>query len=196
MTAMIAVASLVVIAAACGLAAYHHQQRDATAVASGNAVVSGLSTLLGSQAFSPALSLTVKPPAVASVPVYPLKLTAKDRADCPPAAAACVDLAEHITWLQAGGKVSYGPVRMEPGPPGTPHATPVGTFHVSWKTGAHYTSNIYLEPMPWAVFFAAGGIAFHAGSLTQSSHGCVHLTLAAAHYYNEHLPVGAEVVVF
>jgi lipoprotein-anchoring transpeptidase ErfK/SrfK len=50
--------------------------------------------------------------------------------------------------------------------------------------------------MPWATFFAAGGIAFHGGSLTQWSHGCVHLALANARYYNVHLPVGAEVVVF
>jgi hypothetical protein len=35
-----------------------------------------------------------------------------------------------------------------------------------------------------------------SGSLTQWSHGCVHLTLAAARYYNVHLSVGAEVVVF
>ena len=50
--------------------------------------------------------------------------------------------------------------------------------------------------MPWATFFAAGGIAFHGGSLTKWSHGCVHLTTPNAHYYNEHLPIGAEVVVF
>jgi lipoprotein-anchoring transpeptidase ErfK/SrfK len=46
------------------------------------------------------------------------------------------------------------------------------------------------------VFFAQGGIAFHAGSLTSSSHGCIHLTLANAHYYHDHLPIGAEVDVF
>jgi hypothetical protein len=50
--------------------------------------------------------------------------------------------------------------------------------------------------MPWATFFASGGIAFHGGSLTEWSHGCVHLTDVNAHYYNEHLPIGAEVVVF
>jgi len=50
--------------------------------------------------------------------------------------------------------------------------------------------------MPWATFFAPGGVAFHGGSLTSWSHGCVHLTVANAHYYQEHLPIGAEVVVF
>jgi len=127
----------------------------------------------------------------------PLVLTAADHKDCPAAAVACVDLARHITWLQSGGKISFGPVRMEPGKPGSgPHATPTGTFQVQWKAGPNLVSNIYNEPMPWAVFFAPGGVAFHGGSLTQWSHGCVHLTVANAHYYNEHLPIGAEVVVF
>jgi hypothetical protein len=118
------------------------------------------------------------------------------RQACPATAAACVDLADHLTWLQSGGQISYGPVRMEPGPPGSPHATPRGTFYVSWKGGPDLISNEYDEPMPWAVFFAPGGIAFHGGSLTVPSHGCVHLTIANARYYNEHLPIGAEVVVF
>jgi lipoprotein-anchoring transpeptidase ErfK/SrfK len=83
---------------------------------------------------------------------------------------------------------------MEPGRASDP--TPRGIFHVAWKAGAHYISTSYNVPIPYAVFFAAGGVAFHAGSLTESSHGCIHLTLAAARYYNEHLPVGAEVVVF
>ncbi len=138
-------------------------------------------------------------PVVTQVPAEdtPLVLTAEDHQACPAAAVACVDLARHITWLQADGKVNFGPVRMEPGKPGSgPHATPTGTFQVQWKAGPNLVSNIYNEPMPWAVFFAPGGVAFHGGSLTQWSHGCVHLTLADAHYYNEHLPIGAEVVVF
>jgi len=127
----------------------------------------------------------------------PLALTAEDRKDCPAAAVACVDLTRHLTWLQDDGKVSFGPVRMEPGKPGSgPHATPTGTFQVQWKAGPGFMSDIYNEPMPWATFFAPGGVAFHGGSLTQWSHGCVHLTVADAHYYNQHLPIGAEVVVF
>jgi hypothetical protein len=125
-----------------------------------------------------------------------LALTAVDRKDCPAPATACVDLTKHMTWLQAGGKVSFGPVRMEPGQPGTVHATPRGTFYVAWKAGPGYMSTIYHQPMPWATFFAPGGIAFHGGSLTHWSHGCVHLTVANARYYQENLSVGAEVVVF
>jgi len=126
----------------------------------------------------------------------PLVLTGVDHQDCPPSATACVDLTRHITWLQANGKTTFGPVQMEPGKPGGGHQTPRGTFWVEWKAGPSYESNVYHEPMPWATFFATGGIAFHGGSLTAWSHGCVHLTDQNAHYYNEHLPIGAEVVVF
>jgi len=126
----------------------------------------------------------------------PLVLTAAHRRHCPATATACVDLTRHITWLQANGKTTFGPVRMEPGRPGGGHETPRGAFRVEWKAGPSYVSNIYHDPMPWATFFAAGGIAFHGGSLTAWSHGCVHLTDSNAHFYNENLPVGAQVVVF
>ena len=132
---------------------------------------------------------------VQRVPVQ-LVLTAADHQNCPASATACVDLTRHITWLQAQGKVTFGPVQMEPGKPGGQHQTPRGTFQVAWKAGPTYESNIYHEAMPWATFFAVGGIAFHGGSLTAWSHGCVHLTNANARYYNEHLPIGAQVVVF
>jgi hypothetical protein len=121
-------------------------------------------------------------------------LSARARAECAPAASACADLSAHVTWLQAGGRITYGPVRMEPGAAGDP--TPRGVFHVAWKAGPHYISTSYGVPIPYAVFFATGGVAFHQGSLSTSSHGCIHLTMAAARYYNEHLPVGAEVAVF
>jgi L,D-transpeptidase catalytic domain len=138
------------------------------------------------------------PPKSAATPPVPasLALTNRDYSACPPAAAACVDLSRHLTWLQSDGKVTFGPVRMEPGPPGSANATPRGTFTVIWKGGPNVVSNIYNEPMPWAVQFTSGGVAFHAGSLTLPSHGCVHLTMANAHYYNEHLAIGVEVVVF
>jgi hypothetical protein len=114
------------------------------------------------------------------------------RRSCPPAASACADLTADLTWLQSDGKITYGPVRMKPGLPRTPR----GTFHVQWKAGAHYVSTEFGDPMPYAVFFAPGGIAFHGGSLTKKSHGCIHLDIDSARYYDDHLPVGAEVVVF
>jgi lipoprotein-anchoring transpeptidase ErfK/SrfK len=123
-------------------------------------------------------------------------LSAKARSSCPAAASACVDLSDHLTWLQSGRRIAYGPVPMEPGPPGSRRATPRGIFHVQWKAGANYISTEFDEPMPYAVFFAPGGIAFHGGSLTTPSHGCVHLTIGSARYYHDHLPIGAEVAVF
>jgi L,D-transpeptidase catalytic domain len=130
--------------------------------------------------------------AAAATPV----LSPRARSSCPAAASACVDLSDHLTWLQSDGRISYGPVPMEPGPPGTQRATPRGTFHVQWKAGPNYISSEYDEPMPYAVFFAPGGVAFHGGSLSTPSHGCVHLDIGSARYYHDHLPVGAEVVVF
>lgn len=130
----------------------------------------------------------------AARPDGPLVLSGRVRRACPRAADACVDLNDHLTWLQAGGEVTYGPVPMEPG--GRRDPTPRGVFHVAWKAGPHYISTSFGVPIPWAVFFAAGGIAFHAGSLTSSSHGCVHLRLHDARYYHDHLPIGAEVDVF
>ena len=121
-------------------------------------------------------------------------LSAQARQSCPPAALACADLRDHLTWLQSRGQITYGPVRMEPGGPREP--TPRGVFHVAWKAGPHYISTSFGIPIPYAVFFAPGGIAFHAGSLTTSSHGCVHLSLPSARYYHDHLPEGAEVAVF
>jgi len=118
------------------------------------------------------------------------------RSSCPAAATACVDLNDHLTWLQSDGRITYGPVSMEPGPPGTQQATPRGTFHVLWKAGVNYISTEYHVPIPYAVFFAPGGVAFHGGSLTTPSHGCVHLDIGGARYYHDHLPTGAEVVVF
>ena len=146
---------------------------------------------------SPAPPATPTPPATPDAAAAgPLALSPRARSSCPAAASACVDLSDHLTWLQSGGRITYGPVAMEPGPPGTQRATPRGTFHVQWKAGPNYISTEYREPMPYAVFFAPGGVAFHGGSLTTPSHGCVHLDIGSARYYHDHLPVGAEVAAF
>jgi hypothetical protein len=151
-----------------------------------------------STATSAALSQSAPIPAAAlrssDLPGDRPVLSRRARRSCPHAAAACVDLSDHATWLQSRGQVTFGPVRMEPG--GRSDPTPRGVFHVAWKAGPHYISTSYGVPIPYAVFFAAGGIAFHAGSLSSSSHGCVHLTLHDARYYHDHLPIGAEVDVF
>jgi len=187
----VAAASVVVVTTA-ALASPRPAVRGATATAR-NAQRSTTTTVAGTASRSQAVPApTTAQPVLSS----PLTLTALDRESCPAKATACVDLTRHLTWLQSAGRITFGPVQAEPGPPGSAHATPRGTFEVSWKAGPDFVSNIYNEPMPWAVFFAPGGIAFHGGSLTTPSHGCVHLTDQNARYYNDHLPVGAEVVVF
>lgn len=144
---------------------------------------------------SKATDKTVDDPAPASKPrpaPAPVERW-KYRNQCPDTATACVDLKDKVTWLQKGGVVFYGPVPMEPGSTGA--ETPPGTFEVAYKD-QHHISNEFNEPMPNSVFFAPGGIAFHEGSLTKGSHGCVHLTWRDSAYFFQNLPVGAQVVVF
>ena len=111
---------------------------------------------------------------------------------CPPSARACVDLTHNLTWLQSGGRITYGPVPMTSGRPG--FRTPPGIFSVFWKDQYHFSSE-YFAPMPNSVFFN-GGVAFHEGSLSVASHGCVHLSAAASRSYFGQLRVGDRVSVF
>jgi lipoprotein-anchoring transpeptidase ErfK/SrfK len=97
-----------------------------------------------------------------------------------------------LAWLQRGGRVTYGPVRTGAALPG--HRTPRGLFRVAWKA-PHWVSTEYGIRMPWSVFFAAGGIAFHAGPLAQPSHGCVHLRPSSARRFFDALAVGDVVDV-
>ena len=105
---------------------------------------------------------------------------------------ACIDLSANKSWLLADGKVIYGPVGITTGRPG--FRTPPGLFHVQWKDINHLSKEFNNAPMPYSVFFN-GGMAFHAGSLTVQSHGCVHLSTAAAKMYFNTLGVGAAVQV-
>lgn len=112
---------------------------------------------------------------------------------CPVAARACIDLTHSITWLQSGGKITYGPVPMLPGRAG--HRTDDGTFNVYFKDLHHLSSEFNGAPMPFSVFFD-GGIAFHEGSLSVQSHGCIHLSHDAAQTYFDSLHFGDQVSVF
>lgn len=49
--------------------------------------------------------------------------------------------------------------------------------------------------MPWSVFFADGGIAFHGGDLSRESAGCVKLRTRDARRFFETLQVGDKVQV-
>jgi hypothetical protein len=112
---------------------------------------------------------------------------------CPRAADACVSTKDRLAWLQDEGRVTYGPVRVSLGGPG--HRTPKGSFRVAWKDEEHTSSSYGIE-MPYSVFFAHGGIAFHEGSLDEPSHGCVHLDRAAAQRFFDALGHGDRVRVF
>jgi len=105
---------------------------------------------------------------------------------------ACVDLSTNQTWLLKDGAVTYGPAKITSGRAG--YRTPPGTFKVGWKDIDHRSSEFNDAPMPYSVFFN-GGIAFHQGSLSVESHGCIHLSRAAAEAYYNALAVGATVQV-
>ncbi|WIX99278.1 L,D-transpeptidase [Amycolatopsis mongoliensis] len=111
---------------------------------------------------------------------------------CAVTTGACVSLAQRLAWLLREGKVVRGPVPAGFGPP--EQATPAGSFHVVWKDREH-RSSVYGTDMPNSVFFAAGGIAFHAGPLDAPSHGCVHLTDADSAAFFDGLSVGDAVEV-
>ena len=111
---------------------------------------------------------------------------------CTAAARACVDLAAHTAWLLRDGEVVRGPVPFVDGDAATP--TPRGAFTVEWKA-RQWTSREYLVPMPYAVFFAPGGIAFHEGRQDTPSAGCVKLGNADAVAFFDDLQVGDKVEV-
>lgn len=113
---------------------------------------------------------------------------------CAPTAKACVDISEKKAWLTDGaGHVTRGPVDVTTGAPG--EDTPQGTFHVMWKDQYHHSREQDGAPMPYSVFFADGGRAFHGGSLERASAGCVHLGPEDSKAFFDHLQVNDEVQV-
>ena len=112
---------------------------------------------------------------------------------CTRAADACVSLAAGKAWLIDEGEIVRGPVAISSGAAATP--TPRGDFAVQWKNRDHRSREFDGAPMPYAVFFAPGGIAFHQGSLDRPSAGCVRLATADASAFFDHLEVGDRVEV-
>ena len=118
---------------------------------------------------------------------------------CSITARSCVDLDSQRAWLIRDGRVVRGPVGVSTG--GTGKETPVGhSFRVYRKERDHKSGEFRLAngqpaPMPWTVFFADGGIAFHSGDPTRASSGCVRLSSADAQAWFEHLQVGDQVQV-
>ncbi|HEY1966972.1 MAG TPA: L,D-transpeptidase [Pseudonocardia sp.] len=122
-----------------------------------------------------------------------------DGTPCTKTARACVDLKTQQAWLiDNKGNITRGPVDVSSGGPG--EETPVGTFSVAWKDKNH-KSKEYKEPngqpapMPYSVFFATGGVAFHGGSLRRASAGCVHLDDGDAVVFYNTLKLGDQVQV-
>lgn len=110
---------------------------------------------------------------------------------CDATARACLQLSTNEAWLADGGMATYGPVPVTHGRPGW--ETPPGTFSVTFKD-ADFWSTDFDAPMPYSVFFN-GGIAFHEGSLSDLSHGCVHLSHDAAVTFFDTLQPGDVVQV-
>jgi lipoprotein-anchoring transpeptidase ErfK/SrfK len=111
---------------------------------------------------------------------------------CTATARACVNLDERLAWLIDAGRVVRGPVPIQHGDTADP--TPKGTFEVQWKA-EQYTSREYLTQMPYSVFFAQGGIAFHEGAQRTPSAGCVKLGHEDAKAWFAYLQVGDEVQI-
>ncbi len=112
---------------------------------------------------------------------------------CTDTARACADLAGRRAWLLRDGEVVRGPVSISVG--GTGRVTPTGTFMVEWKNKHHRSAEFNNAPMPYAVFFAPGGIAFHEGNLQTTSAGCIRLARADAAAFYDELQIGDEVQV-
>ncbi len=119
----------------------------------------------------------VPAPAAPQAPPKPAAPAKPVGVPCAATVRACIDLAHNKAWLLRGGVVEYGPVPITSGKPG--YRTPVGTFRVLSKERLHLSRAFDNAPMPYSVFFIPG-IAFHQGSLAVTSHGCIHLSKAAA----------------
>ncbi|WP_308283645.1 L,D-transpeptidase [Pseudonocardia oceani] len=133
----------------------------------------------------------VAAPVPAPVVAAPVVARAVAGTPCVSTARACIELSSDRAWLIRGGEVSYGPVPITSGRAG--FRTPPGSFTVTFHSRDHISS-IYDAPMPYSVFFN-GGIAFHQGSLSQQSHGCIHLSRTAAREFFESLERGDVVQV-
>lgn len=105
---------------------------------------------------------------------------------------ACVSLGRQRAWLMRNGKVVYGPVRITSGRPG--YRTVRGMWRVTFKDRHHRSSQFGGAPMPYSVFFHRGQ-AFHEGSLSVPSHGCIHLSHRSAVRFFNYLHKGDYVRV-
>jgi lipoprotein-anchoring transpeptidase ErfK/SrfK len=118
---------------------------------------------------------------------------------CTTTAKACVDLDAQRAWLLDAGAVVRGPIRISSG--GDGKETPVGHSLRVYRKEKDYKSqesrlpNGDPAPMPWAVFFEDGGIAFHGGDPRRASAGCIRMSPVEARKFFEFLQIGDQVQV-
>jgi len=165
--------------------------RRATALAGGVLVL----TLTGGYLAAPAFADDDPAAVVAQAESAPLIAGTP----CTITARSCVDLDSQKAWLFNNGKIVRGPVPISSGGNGKP--TPIGhSLRVYRKEKDHKSLESRLPngqpaPMPNAVFFEDGGIAFHSGSPSRSSAGCIHLNPADAEAWFNYLDIGDQVQV-
>lgn len=155
-----------------------------------------LTLVVGALVATPALAAPpAQTPAAAAARAEPLAAGTP----CSISARSCVDLDSQRAWLLHDGKITRGPVPIASG--GNGEETPVGhSLRVYRKDKDHLSQESRLPngqpaPMPWSVFFQDGGIAFHSGSPTRSSGGCIHLEPADAEAWFNDLQIGDQVQV-
>jgi hypothetical protein len=193
-----AVAAAAVLAA-CSSGSHASGGSPSLAASTGTSTTSQAAT--STTTLAPTTTTTVAPPPTTTTTTKPPVTTTKKApvqaettaagVPCTISTGACVDLSARKTWLLKDGVVVYGPVHAEPGRTGW--STPVGTFHVISHV-KNYVSKKFDAPMPYSTFFLPG-IAFHEGSASTPSHGCVHLSLSAAETYFSDLAVGDAVQI-
>lgn len=110
---------------------------------------------------------------------------------------ACIDLESQRAWLITNGKVSRGPMKISTGASKFP--TPVGHSYRVYrkdkdhKSGEFKTPDGKPSPMPFSVFFADGGVAFHGGDPSRQSAGCVRMEMPDAQFTFNFLNSGDKV---
>ncbi|WP_370949348.1 L,D-transpeptidase [Amycolatopsis sp. cg5] len=166
------------------------------AAAAGLAGCADVESALGQEA---AAQVTVTPETPTPTPSPTPTSAPKPSTPCGMTDGACANLSERRAWLLQDGEIVYGPVPLlGGGDVGTGYnagdtATPVGEFKVTNKV-KDYWSKAFDAPMPNSVFFYPG-IAFHSGSLTKKSHGCIHLSPEASGKFFAELKIGDAVEV-
>ncbi|MGI5131797.1 L,D-transpeptidase [Pseudonocardia sp. CA-107938] len=157
----------------------------------GIVAVAAAATLIGGQAIA-------EPAAPSSAAQAHQALPLVDGTPCTATARACVDLDSGRAWLFQDGAIVRGPVAVglgakdRPTPPG--HSLRVYLKDKDRVSSESSTDGVP-DPMPYAVFFNDGGIAFHAGQPDTFSSGCVKLPLEDAKAWFDHLQVGDQVQV-